>query len=94
MLTHQEETFLTGREVSFPPLGRVHNLEGRGTVPDQEQSVGELLAAVDSLQRIVSELLMKNQILRMALDNSGETPAFSLPTGSANKPLPLLMQLF
>ena len=94
MPTHREKTILTAREVSFPTADQVRNLHGRGTVPGQEQSVSELRTAVENLQEIVSELLMSNQILRMALGNSDESSAFSSPTGSANRSPPHFMQLF
>jgi hypothetical protein len=77
MLTLQEAPISAAREESFPPPGRVHSLRARVAVHDEEQSVGDLRAAVDSLQEIVSELLLRNQMLRMALDQAEQTAAGS-----------------
>ena len=51
-------------------------IRNRNPVREQDQSVGELSAVVDNLQRIVCELLLENQVLRMALVRVGEIVPF------------------
>jgi hypothetical protein len=53
----------------------------RNPVREQDQSVEELRAAVESLQKIVCELLLRNQILRMALDRDREIVTTSSTKG-------------
>ena len=57
--------FSTEREhfAQFPAVEQL-----RSQNPAGEQSVDELRAAVTGLQQIVCELLLTNQVLRMALD--------------------------
>jgi hypothetical protein len=66
MQIHQEAGFTATREhvYQFPAVEH----QPRNPVREQEQSVEELRAAVESLRQIVCELLLRNQILRMALD--------------------------
>ena len=45
-----------------------NQLRTRNPVREQEQSVDDLRATIESLQQIVCELLLKNQALRRALD--------------------------
>jgi hypothetical protein len=58
-----------------------HQVGSRNPVREQEQSVGDSRAAVESLQQIVCELLLRNQILRMALDRDSEIVTTSSATG-------------
>jgi hypothetical protein len=55
-------------------------------VREQEPSVEELSAAVESLQKIVCDLLLRNQILRMALDRDREIGTTSSAKGFAGGP--------
>ena len=52
----------------FLPVER--RIRARNPVNEQEMSVDELRAAVESLQQIVCHLLLRNQVLRMALDGN------------------------
>ena len=56
----------------------------RNPVREQEQTVADLRTEVENLQRAVCELLLKNQILRMALDRDRESVTTSLATGFSN----------
>jgi hypothetical protein len=62
----------TPRNVYQMPAAK-HHLRSRNSLPEQEQSVKGLLDTVDNLQRIVCELLLQNQILRMDRVMDGET---------------------
>ena len=70
MQIHQEAGFTATREHVYQFLAVEH--PPRNPVREQEQSVEELRAAVASLQQIVCDLLLRNQILRMALDRDGK----------------------
>ena len=75
----QEVGFTTTREhvYQFPAVEH----QPRNPVREQEQSVVELRAAVESLQQIVCELLLRNQVLRMALDRDREIVTTSSTKG-------------
>jgi hypothetical protein len=72
MPIHTEVGFTAKREhvYQFPAVEQ--EVRSRNPVREQEQSVDDLRAAVESLQQIVCELLLRNQILRMALDRDSE----------------------
>lgn len=81
MAIHQEVGFeATGERVyRFPAVEQ--QLRNRNLSRGQEESVDDLLAAVESLRQIVCELLLRNQILRLALDRAGETVTTSSIAG-------------
>jgi hypothetical protein len=79
MPSHQEVCFTATREHVYQFPGVEHT--PRNPVLEQEQSVVELRAAVESLQQIVCDLLLRNQILRMALDRDREIAATSSAKG-------------
>jgi len=62
----------------------IDQLLSRYPVREQEQTVDDLRATVENLQRAVCELLLKNQILRMALDRDREIVTTSSATGSSS----------
>jgi hypothetical protein len=66
-------------------LAMQHQLRSGSPVREQEPTVDDLRVAVENLQQIVCELLLRNQILRMALDRDGEVVTTSsttrFPTG-------------
>ena len=85
MAIRHEVGFMTAPErVSQIPAVE-HQLRSRNPVREQEQSVDDLQAAVESLQQIVCELLLRNQILRMALDRDREVVTTSSATGFLNR---------
>jgi hypothetical protein len=79
MPSHQEVCFTATREHVYQFPGVEHT--PRNPVLEQEQSVVELRAAIESLQQIVCDLLLRNQILRMALYRDKETGATSWAKG-------------
>jgi hypothetical protein len=81
MPIHQEVGFTATREHVYQFPAVEHQLGSRNPVREQEQSVEDLRAAVESLQQTVCELLLKNQILRMALDRDREIVTTSSATG-------------
>jgi hypothetical protein len=58
----------TNREHVYQIPAVENQLRTRNPVREQEQSVDDLRATIESLQQIVCELLLKNQALRRALD--------------------------
>jgi hypothetical protein len=66
MPIHEQVGFMATPERFYQIPAMQHQL--RGPVREQEQSVEDLRASVENLQRIVCELLLRNQILRLALD--------------------------
>jgi hypothetical protein len=77
MPIHQKVCFIAAleRACQFPAVER--ELRGRNPVRDPEQTVDYLRASVENLQRTVCELLLKNQMLRMALERERESVATS-----------------
>ena len=72
MLIDQSVTNDVSLEDNYLMQATDHKFQPRDIVRNQEPSLGELQTAVENLQDLVSELLMRNQILRMALERSGE----------------------
>jgi hypothetical protein len=62
----------TNREHVYQIPAVENQLRTRNPVREQEQSVDDLRATIESLQQIVCDLLLTNQILRMALDRDRE----------------------
>ena len=85
MAIHQEVGFMTTPERVYQIPAVEHQLRSRNPVREEEQSVHDLQAAVESLQQIVCELLLRNQILRMALDRDREIVTTSSATGFPNR---------
>jgi hypothetical protein len=56
-------------------------IRSRNPVREPDQTVDDLRAAIEKLQQTVCELLLKNQILRMALDRDRESVTTSSATG-------------
>jgi hypothetical protein len=85
MAIHEEVGFMTaqGRFRQIPAMQ--HQLRSGSPVREQEQSADDLRAAIESLQQIVCELLLGNQILRMALDRNREIVTTSSATGFPNR---------
>ncbi len=79
MPIHHEVGFTARREHAYQFPAVEHPV--RNPVREQEQSVVELRAAVESLQQIVCELLLRNQVLRMALDRDREIVTTSSTKG-------------
>jgi len=83
MPTHQEVDFMTTSEPSHQiPAVEQRNLS-RNPVREQEHSVEDLRAAVESLQQTVCELLLRNQRLRMALDREREIAPTGFPSSQS-----------
>lgn len=85
MAIHQEVGVMTTPERIYQIPAAEHQLRSRNPVREQEQSVQDLQAAVESLQQIVCELLLRNQILRMALDRDREIVTTSSARGFPNR---------
>jgi hypothetical protein len=68
MPIHQEAGFTATREHVYQFPTAEHQVRSRNSVREQEQAVDDLRAAVESLQQIVCDLLLRNQVLRMELD--------------------------
>ena len=85
MPIHEEVGFMAaqGRFSQIPAMQ--HQLRSESPVREQEQSVDDLRAAIESLQQIVCELLLRNQILRMALGRDREILTTSSATGFPNR---------
>ena len=81
MAIHEEVGFMApqGRSCQIPAMQ--HQLRSGNPVREQEPSVDDLRAAIESLQQIVCDLLLRNQILRMALDRDREIGATSSAKG-------------
>jgi hypothetical protein len=77
--------FSTKREHVYQFPAVENQLRTRNPVREQEQSVDDLRATIESLQQIVCELLLRNHALRMALDRDRQiippSSATSLPSG-------------
>lgn len=80
MPIHQEVGFMAAPERLYQIPATQHQLRSRNPVRE-EQSVNDLRAAIENLQQIVCELLLRNQILRMALDRDKESVTTSSATG-------------
>jgi len=80
MPIHQEVSFMATPERVYQIPAAEQRIRNRNPVREQEQSVEALLAAVESLQQTVCELLRRNQILRMALDRDREIVTTSSAT--------------
>lgn len=83
MPIHQEGGSTARREHVYQVPAAEHQHRGRNSVSENEQSIEELRAAVESLQQTVCELLLRNQILRMALDRNSEVDSTFSATGLA-----------
>ena len=85
MAIHEEVGFMApqGRSCQIPAMQ--HQLRSGNPVREQEPSVDDLRAAIESLQQIVCDLLFGNQILRMALDRNREIVTTSSATGFSNR---------
>jgi hypothetical protein len=90
MPIHQEVSFTAAPERVYQALAVEHRIRNCNPVRDQEQTADDLRVAVESLQQIVCELLLRNQILRIALDRDREfvtsSSATGFPTGLAGIP--------
>jgi hypothetical protein len=84
MPIHQEFFSIAKPERAYQIPAVEERIRNRNPVREQDQSVDELSAVVDNLQRIVCELLLKNQILRMALVRVGEIVPTSQASGLPN----------
>lgn len=82
MPIQQEVSFLATPERVYQNPAADQRIRNRNPVREQEQSVDDLRAAVENLQQTVCELLLKNQILRMALNRDREIVTTFLATGS------------
>jgi hypothetical protein len=81
MAIHPEGGLSTKREHVYQFPAAEHQLRSRNSVGEQEQSFEDLRAAIESLQQIVCELLLRNQVLRMALDRERQIVTTSSVTG-------------
>ena len=81
MTNHQEVGFTSTREHVDQIPAAEQRIRNCNPVRGQEQTADDLRAAVESLQRIVCELLLRNQILRIALDRDREFITTSSATG-------------
>jgi hypothetical protein len=85
MAIHEEVGFMATQGRSYQIPAMQHQLRSGSPVREQEQSVDDLRAAIESLQQIVCELLLRNQILRMALGRDREIVTTSSATGFPNR---------
>jgi hypothetical protein len=81
MPIHQEVSFVDTPERVYQIPAAEQRIRNRNPIGEQERSVEDLRGTVASLQQIVCELLLRNQILRMALDRDREIVTTSSATG-------------
>jgi hypothetical protein len=84
MPIHREVSFMATPERVYQIPAVEQPIRNRNSVREHERTVDDLRAAVENLQQTVCELLLKNQILRMALDRDREIVTTSSATGFPN----------
>jgi len=84
MPIHQGVSFMDTPERVYQILAADERILNRNPVREQEQTVDDLRTEIENLQQTVCELLLKNQILRMALDRDREIITTSSATRFSN----------
>jgi hypothetical protein len=84
MPIRQEVSFMATPERVYQIPAADQRIPNSNPAREQEQKVEDLRTEIENLQQTVCELLLKNQILRMALDRDRESVTTSSATGFSN----------